>query len=95
MGILQKYGVKAEITFPQTRECRRAFLKRVEELCRQRVRRDGVAFWEDSDSGVENVFRYDEELTRCVDEAVKLEVENRGVWGGEVVELRYDVGFSM
>jgi hypothetical protein len=46
LAVLHKYKTKAELTFPKTQDCPRAFVARVGELCKANLRRDGPPFWQ-------------------------------------------------
>jgi hypothetical protein len=93
-GILHKYRIKAEVTSLNTNKCRLPFLKCVEELCKERLDPDGEPFWETLDRGIEDIFRNDEELRRCADQAVETETANRQAWLNAPAEFKYDVDFS-
>ena len=93
-GVLHKHRIKAEVVFLDTNECRRPFFERVEALCKEWLKRGGEPFWETKDREMEDLFRYDEELRQCADEAVALEAESRQQWAGKAVEMKYNVDFS-
>jgi hypothetical protein len=65
-GVLHKYKIKAELTFPRMRECRRSFIERVEDLCKTRLRRDGPEFWTRPHAPEYDIFCLDAELRRLV-----------------------------
>lgn len=98
-GVLHKYKIKTELTFPGTWECRMPFILRVEELCKTHLRRDGPEFWKEHNEQAENIFCHDAELRRLADEFVANEAI---LTGGRVYApinlipsaVAYDIDFS-
>lgn len=98
-GVLHKYKIKTELTFPGTWECRMPFILRVEELCKTNLRRDGPEFWKEHNEQAENIFCHDAELRRLADEFVASEAI---LTGGRVYApinmipsaVTYDIDFS-
>jgi hypothetical protein len=94
LAVLNKYKIRAELTFPRTQAVRLEFVKRVEELCKANLRRDGLMFWQQVNTQEEGIFRFDVELRRLADEAVVQEEANREGWGRSRAALKYDIDFS-
>jgi hypothetical protein len=94
LAVLHKYKIKAELTFPSTQAVRLGFVKRVEELCKANLCRDGPMFWQQVNAQDEGIFRFDAELRRLADEAVGQEEVNRKEWVRSRAALKYDIDFS-
>jgi hypothetical protein len=93
LSVLHKYKIKAELTFPRTQAVRLGFVKRVEELCKANLRRDGPMFWQQVNTQ-EGIFRFDTELRRLADEAVVQEEASREEWVRSRAALKYVIDFS-
>jgi hypothetical protein len=94
LAVLHKSKIKAELTFPRTEAVRLGFVKRVDELCKTNLRRDGPMFWQQVNAQEEGIFRFEAELRRLADEAVAQEDANRKEWVRLRAALKYDIDFS-